>query len=343
LIDENGEIVADVDGTREGLPYTPPTFVRPGTNVLDLDTLAGFGSGAGDFHLAAGDRVGVTVYRGSEITNLAAGGFSVNVAQNAITILDPSINLNTATFRIVIARPSVHEAGDAKLYFGNEVLAVGDPVVDAVGNLAIDENGDVLRHTAESIGRNVSEAFSYFGGASVTFTLSKDFIGGYVAVKLSGTELSAAQFSSNATANTVTVTPGAAVVQGSQVIITYRIGLKTHARGEQVFALQAGEFVPVTYQGGEDRLYLGNEPRRFQGGEQAYYTAADPVREATEYHRVLINATTPPVLDATPGEVLFRNVERLNVNLGAGNDLFTVVRTDLPESGASVAVELRTG
>ncbi|MGH2899402.1 MAG: hypothetical protein ACRDMZ_12060, partial [Solirubrobacteraceae bacterium] len=336
VIDQNGQIV--VDG-RVGAPYTPATFVNPGVAVLQL----------ANYDVKAGDLVGVVVYRGTEIVGLAPGAFSVNTAANTVTILDPSINLSQATFKIVIRTPSVHQADDPILYDGTEALVVGQPVVDvATQSLALDENGDTLLYTEETIGRNISEAFSFTATSSQTFQLAQDFIGGYIAVKLAGTAI--ATFQVNEQLNTVTLTPGGTVVQGSQVIITYRIALKNHARGEQVYALEDGEFEEQKYtgDGNEPRLNLGNEPMRYAGGEQAYYTATDPVRELTEVHRLLINATTLPV-DADPGELLFRNAGTLNVSLGGGDDQLTIVQThlgassDTPLDPVAVSVDLGEG
>ena len=42
-------------------------------------------------------------------------------------------------------------------------------------------------------------------------------------MKLAGAALAASQFTFDVANNTVTVTPGGQVVQGSQVIVTYRI------------------------------------------------------------------------------------------------------------------------
>mgnify|MGYP000417483791 CR=1 FL=1 len=64
-------------------------------------------------------------------------------------------------------------------------------------------------------------------------------IGGFVAVKLSGDPL-VGTVSFDAFNDTVTVTPDATPVEGSQVIITYRISIKKHGRGEQVFEEVSG-------------------------------------------------------------------------------------------------------
>jgi Ca2+-binding RTX toxin-like protein len=337
LIDENGQIVED---GRLGAPYMPATFVNPSSAVLEL----------ANYDLRPGDLVGVVVYRGTEITSLMSGvGFTVN-GENDVVILDPSINLANATFKVIIQTPSFHEESDAVVYNGTQFLEVGQPVVDAAGSLALDEAGEVLLHTEETIGRNISEAFSFTASPSQTFQLSQDFLGGYIAVKLAGAPLAASQFTFDALANTVTVTPGGAVVEGSQVIVTYRIAVKTHARGEQVYALEGGEFVAQVYMGDgtEARLHLGNEPMRYLGGETAFYTAADPVRELTEVHRLLINSTASEV-DTDPGELLFRNVGVLEIELGGGNDQLAIVQThlgassDAPLDPVAVAVDLGEG
>src|SRR4030095_12754877 len=87
----------------------------------------------------------------STIFNLASTEFTVDPATNTIT-LNPTTAINSlVTLKIVLAAPSFHRAGDRKVYFGDDPLQVGQPVVDAQGNLTFDASGKVIRHTASSI------------------------------------------------------------------------------------------------------------------------------------------------------------------------------------------------
>ena len=217
-----------------GDPYTPPTFVEPAGRVLDLDDLADLAR-----DLIAGDIVAVTVFEGSKIFNLEASDFTVDATANTITLAG-SVDIAGRTFKITIAAEAVHEDGDQKFFFGTELLEIGQPVVDSTGELVLDETSEIALHTAESIGKNLSQSFSFFDNDSnpndnqVTFTLDQTPLAGIFTVKLSGTELTAAEFT--VSGNTVEVRPlDTPVVEGSQIIVTYRIDLRFHKRGEPVF------------------------------------------------------------------------------------------------------------
>ncbi|MFC1533492.1 hypothetical protein ACFL7M_09040, partial [Thermodesulfobacteriota bacterium] len=242
MIDENGQRV------ELGTPYTPPTFNSELTNgtVLNLDDLN------------SGDIVRVTVFNGTQIYRLAETEFIVDTAQNRIT-LDPVTEItDPVTIKVVIATQAFNEAGDPKLYFGDEYVEVGQPVVDFNGNIKLDETGKAILHTTDTI---------------------------------------------------------------------------MHSRGEPVYDYIGGDttspdsWVQATYSGGEPRYTLGNEPKRYLGGEQAYYTAADPVQAAETYQRVGIEDQQTG--SGEPGVILYRGLNQVDVTLGTGDNLVTVVNTHL--------------
>ena len=545
LVDENGGLV------EIGAPYTPPTFANPASNVLDL---------TGIHDLTADDGVTVTVIFGTVIFNLSGSDIVVDELADTVAVplsidlpkwdpADPTvaIGFDEAIFKVTIAVEAVHQDGDQRFYFGTEPLVVGQPVVDSVDQLVLDEFGEVALHTEETIGKNLAESFSFFdnftdadnipGDGVVTFTLGVQPFAGFVTATLAGVVLTQVQpgdvlgvdadFAINIAAGKVVVDPIVDPVEGSQLVVTYRVAEQLHRRAEPVFEfvntetfgfddttndgvanvtvtlaveplagtrifveiddepLDDSEFtilgdsltitpvtppstdpqaeIGVTYQvdptgltgdetgtpswmtaiyaGGEDRLYLGNEPLAYQGGEQAFFTASDRHQKPAEFHRVLVDgggdgentefdlngfadADTLPqalltvdplpaawftifddqniVLDAAatveavevedigndqtaglrwlvddsakqfqiakldgdtevgavdrlevrrldakgmPGEVLFHNLDQVRILIGDGNDIFTIVRTDLPTEAAdpdSIAVELDT-
>ena len=148
LVDASGALVPLTQTTA----YTPATFTLAGglgaSATLNLASLAGFG-----YQLKAGDRVNVTLVRGSRIVNLSASEFSVDVANNRI-LLTPSVaNRSTVsvTVKVTIATPAFHQNGDPRYYFGDEALQAGQPVVDSLNNLVRDDQNNVVLYTAATI------------------------------------------------------------------------------------------------------------------------------------------------------------------------------------------------
>ncbi|MGZ6715887.1 MAG: hypothetical protein ACXVFG_14140, partial [Gaiellaceae bacterium] len=127
-----------------GSLYTPASFTNPAGGSMHLA-----------FDVATGDLVAVTVYdpaltlgRGL-VFNLNSSEFTVNTGTDTVAVLVGMSQF--LTFSVTVAKAAKHVAGDQKQYFGDEALNVGDPIVDANGNLAVDVNGVVRLHTTATI------------------------------------------------------------------------------------------------------------------------------------------------------------------------------------------------
>ena len=340
LVDKLGAKVAE--GTRT---YDPAQFtvsaLTAGTS-FDLGSLAGFA-----YHLGAGDLVSVTVYDGTKIFNLAPGDFSV--AGDVVTLLNTvATGSASVVVKTVVATPAVHAAGDPKYYVGSDsaaaqaaigrsgLLQIGDAVVDVSGQLVIDGNGAVVLHTAETIGTNRTEenTFRRTGAPSQSFTL-QSVPNGFAKVLLDGVELPASAYTISG--NVVTVTPSSRPATDVKVTVVYRLEVKLHARGEPVYQLASGQWVQATYTGTDPKYFLGNEPRIFRGGEPAYYSTADPVSDSTLRYRLDVAG---PSGAGMPGEILYFGLEHVNITLGPGNDLVTVVTT---QPGGVTTIETGAG
>ena len=326
------------DGNRveAGTAYAPPAFVATATagRVLDLDDLDA--DGTFDHDLLAGDLVSVTVYDRTWIYNLGAGEFTVNAATNAITLFPASPIVRAVTIKVTIQTKAYNAAGDPKKYFGDEAVAVGQPVVDTIGFLVLDEAGAQVLYTAETAGKNKIEAFSFFNEgttgvpAFATFDLAQT-PAGFLEVEMGGEELTPGEYTLNG--RSLRVTPLVIPVDGTQVGVTYRIGAKLHRRGEPVYELVADQWVEVTYPGGQstanEKRYLGNEPWLYVGGEASFYTASDAIQDPADYHRLVLEGESGPggAVHGMPGDILYRGLEALTVRTGSGDDTFTIDRT----------------
>ena len=116
-----------------GSSYTPPTFARPTSRILSLASLPGF-----NFTLTSADLVNVTVDQGTAIANLPANQFTVDLASDTITLAAGVSLVGIDRVEVSIAAPAVHEAGDPVLYYGDEPIMVGQPVVNGSGSVVQD-------------------------------------------------------------------------------------------------------------------------------------------------------------------------------------------------------------
>jgi len=293
LVDAQGDLVP------EGTLYTPVAFTRaslPGGTVLDLDTVAGFA-----YDLGAADQVAVTVYDGTRIFSLAASAFAVNATDNTLTLSSavPTAGAQV-TVTVVIATPAVHDADDPQQYFGNEPLQVGQPIVDSQGNLVLDALGAVALHTAETVGKNRTEEFTFTrdGAATQQFTLKAGRPDQFLKVLLDGQPLVGTFSVSMADPNrpVVSVTPTTKPLVDTRVTFVYRLEVKNHARGEIVLVETSpgsGEWVPALYAAGDPKVYLGNEARLHRGGEPVFHSTADPVEHALTLQRLRVQGEAP--------------------------------------------------
>ncbi len=319
-----------------GTPYSPPVFFAPFSTTLNLSSLIGF-----SYQLKPGDLVNLVVYQGTAIYDLPISDFTVNTSANTIT-LNPNADLTGVTeIALSIATQAYHAKGDPEYYYGTEPLQIGQPVVDSTGNLVLTSNDQVELYTAATIGNNATQSFGYTGGTnnSQNFTLNSA-PNGYIDVTLAGTDLtSGSEYQVNGTV--VTVSPSFVPAQGSQVVITYRVSIMDHQRGEPVYTLSShGVWVQATYSGGQPAYYFGTEPVLYFGGEQSYYTNEQPLQQAETLHQVLMTG-------GMPGSILFQGVNDLTIKGGSGNNTFTVVQTQLGTFGTpgtdSTPVTLNTG
>ncbi len=383
-----------------GSSYTPPTFIAPTSRVLSLASLPGF-----NFTLTAADLVAVTVYRGTDIANLPSNQFTVNDAAGTITLASGVSLVGIDRAEISIATPAVHVAGDPVLYYGDEPVMVGQPVVNGSGAVVQDQSGHVVLYTDATAGTNATQSFVFGSGNVGTFTLNRaptafvevtlngvslgtgeytvsgDMVtvhpsttpapagvkvvisydlddqatsetftftaapGGsqtfrlmhtpqpYVTATLAGVALSLSEFTVSGT--TVTVTLPTSTNQGEQLVVTYREFATDHARGEPVFVMRGKAWVIPGYQNGDPVLSLGNAPVTYFGGEPAYFTTADPVQAATDFHDVTFAGDS----GGMPGVIDFRGVGTVVIATGTGNDTFTVVGTGLDSAFSPIGVD----
>ena len=103
------------------------------------------------YDLAAGDNVFVTVYQGTRIENLLSTEFTFTTGLTNDTLTITQAFTGAVTIKVVIAVPAVHAAGDPKYYFGDELVADGDPITDSQGNLTFDNAGQRPASTAPPI------------------------------------------------------------------------------------------------------------------------------------------------------------------------------------------------
>ncbi|HEX6130279.1 MAG TPA: hypothetical protein VF044_01015, partial [Actinomycetota bacterium] len=285
----------------EGTLFTPATFTGVATlhagRVLDLDDLAGFA-----YDLRAGDQVALTVYDGTRIFNLAPGDFTVDVAGNRLVLARTIATSGPVSVAVTIATPAVNAVGAPKRYFGDDSatsrsiigrtgqLQVGDPVLDSQGNFVLDDAGEVARHTAETIGKNKAQEFLFLRGVGAQSFQLDQAPNGFVKVVLGERELAPSEYSFTGTGGrTLRVNPGSLPLTDTRVVVTYRLEVKLHTRGEVVYELNGdGEWVPVEYAAGTPRYYLGNEARLHRGGEAVMYASSDPVLQAVEQHRLRV-------------------------------------------------------
>ena len=303
------------------------------------------------YNLGSSDQLGITVYDGTRIFNLVQG-VDFTVSGNVITLTHAVVTYGPVTLKVTIATPSVHAAGDAKVYFGtvqsgdtapivvstligrSPYLLIGDPVVDVSGNLVLDANtGLVKLYTAETIGNNLVESFTFVktGSLTQTFTL-KQAPNGFIKVVVDGKELTTGQYTVNGL--TVTVTLSTRPATDVRVDITYRKtgtdAIKLHGRGETVYVMQNGVWVPDTYAAGAVRYYVGKEPKLYLGGEASYYSLADPIQDPVTFSRITMSGTTSGFGTDTHGAAgfaLYTGMDNVNVWLGSGADNATIVST----------------
>ena len=77
-------------------------------------------------------------------------GVDYTVSGNTITFTGFTPSQFTAV-KVTLETQAYHAEGDGKFYFGTEPVLVGQPVVDSSGNIALDNDGNVVLYTAATI------------------------------------------------------------------------------------------------------------------------------------------------------------------------------------------------
>src|SRR5204863_2429847 len=84
------------------------------------------------------------------VTPAAGAGAHDTVALNRLSLSHKAIT-DAVLVKVVIEHRATHQAGDEQFYFGDEPLQVGQPVVDAEGNLTTDASGNMVLYTASTV------------------------------------------------------------------------------------------------------------------------------------------------------------------------------------------------
>ncbi len=338
LINSQGQPVSIPVGTNFTPPafyaaFTPPNTYASFGSTLNLNSLAGF-----NYQLKAGDIVNLIVYQGTAILELPTADFTVNTSANMIALSSSANLAGVSEIAVEIATQAYYAAGAPEYYAADTPLQVGEPVESATGALVYGSNGQVELYTVATIGNNATQLFDYTGGASNMFTLNAA-PNGYIAVTIAGTTIPSSDV--QVSGDDVTVSPPFTPATGSQVAITYRLSVMDNQVGTPVYTQTAhGIWVQATYSGGEPEYDLGDEPVLYLGGEQAYYTDAQPLPAAAAFHEVTVTG-------GMPGILYFRGVSRLTIQGGSGNNIDTIVQTQLGNFGTpgtdSISITLDTG
>ena len=220
-------------------------------------------------------------------------------------------------FAIVIERPAVQTAGAPRYHDGSEVIAPNTPVIDARGNLVLDQDGNVRLWTAAELTIRHRELYSWVPGTATSFVLEADVTSG-LTVTVAGAPITT--FTRTGRLVTITGVPGGTAT-GARVVITY-MGPRLHTRGTPFYALvcrpvRAGDLRGRRGQAGA-RQRGAHLPRRRAG----LLRVRRPAGHAALVQRLAMTGT------AGLGDAIFHvGIEELTVITGGGDDDVTVVST----------------
>ena len=361
-ISDRGQQVYDLVGSSGALaPIGAANFAPPATTfdsiaagtVLDVAALAG------GYVLHAGDQVSVLVYDGTNIHQLDPSHLTVSTGANTVTLDAVPTSCTTAGcvgIKLVIATPATHTSGQAEQYNGSEPVVACNPqtdpltscqpVLDASGNLQIDSGGNVTVYT--SADSTQTESGSYYwipSGGTQTIVLPSAPLSG-LQIVIGSTALTGADYT--LTGATLALHPTASLATGSSIAVSY-VGPVLHGRGDPVYSYDTAtqKWVQARYAGGEPQLTLGSEAVLYHGGEQAYYSTAAPVQQSVTENHVSVTGANGAGM---PGDVVYRGLGAVVLDLGGGNDQITVVSThtgsttiDTGAGNDTVAVESTSG
>ena len=315
--------------------FTPPsesfTTLASGA-TLNIQTLTHYTLQAGSGLLPT-DQVTVLVYDGTDIYQLSQSQYSVNFATDTVTInaiATKCLSTNCVTVKVVIETPEVHTASQAEQYTGNEPVVAGQPIVDAEGHVQLDKNGNLIVYTSSQTTQTVDESYYWNPSGSPptqTIHLNEVPISGFT-VAVGTTTLTTADYTLSG--STLALHPTESGLKsstsfGDSIAIAY-VGAVLHARGEPVYTCNVGAntCTQVFYTVGSPVLTLGDEPVLYTGGQQAYYTNAQPIQLATPESHITVASTTG---GGMAGDIIYSGLSAVNLSLGSGNDLVTVVTT----------------
>ncbi|HKI91579.1 MAG TPA: hypothetical protein VJ986_04710, partial [Gaiellaceae bacterium] len=329
-ISDRGQQVYDlVQGDGTPAPIGAANFAPPATtfSALPAGTVVHVAALTNGYVLQAGDQVSVLVYDGTNIHQLAPSAFTVDTGANTVTLGAVPTTCTTAGcvgVKLVIATPAKHTAGQAQQYNGSEPVQAGQPVLGASGGLQLDSSGNVVTYTASQTTEAKSASYYWVpnGSGTQTITLPSTPLSDFQVV-VGSTTLTAVDYT--LTGATLVLHPTESLTPGAPVAVTYT-GPVLHGRGDAVYTYDttSATWVQATYAGGEPVLTLGSEPVLYRGGEQAYYSTADPVvHPVTENHVAVTGANG----GGMPGDIVYRGLGAVVLDLGAGNDQVTVAST----------------
>ena len=287
------------------------------------------------YNLAAGDKVFVTVYQGTRIENLLSGEFTFTTGLTNDTLTITKSLTGPVTIKVVIAVPAVHAAGDPKYYFGDDLVAEGDPITDSQGNLTFDNEGNVRVYGAADLTVQRRELLNFGTGI---IKLQTDAARGPEGLpRRHAAELGLLLHRQHADDH-----PGVTPAAGTRVIVEYS-GARLHRRGEPVYKQDAtGFWIADTYAANAPKLTLGNEAALYYGGERSDYYADDRRLVVQDEQRLLVKGTK-----GMPGSIHWFDVDDVNLFLGAGNDKVTIDTThagttDVDTAGGADQVAIRS-
>ncbi len=286
-------------------------------------TLTGFGA------LTPG-RVIATITDGSNIFNVTPT--ASQISSGTVTLPANLATSPNASVRFTVIVEARHRAGDGIFYNGSELTQFGQPIVKKDGGQWVfsrNDDGTVKMYQPDTLtvgaptGKSAAVAnvsslvnsITLSGAAAAGDTWSVTLNGQKYEIKVADNQ-SLSEVAAAIAAQLDSVQGYDATATGEVVTLAKREIF--HARGEPVYTLSGGEFIPATYLGGEFAKYLGNEPYTYFGGEQALHLASDKVQVIDVEQRV-----SGSLLPAG-AQFDFTRTERLEITLGDGANRITM-------------------
>ena len=210
---------------------------------------------------------------------------------------------------MTVAKPAVHAAGEPQYYDGHELVAAGDPITDAQGNLTFDAQGNVPLWAAVDLIIDRRELLSVGSGTVKLQTTPISGLKVYVAgvaddelhdrratMRRSRRALRGRRTAWSSSTRAPACT--AAASRSTSGPTRRRPGLldRRHLHGQRA-----------------TKFLLGNEPMLFGGGEQLYYLTSDPQQVVQDEQRILVKG-----VGGMPGSIHYFGIDDVNLFLGGG-------------------------